>query len=269
MQSTVFLPVPRLPASAEMRRVPDPDELDALTPGGGAFARKAAEVYREAFEAVMDLESHRPGGQGWAAALEADAKAAASGKPPKAWAVEILLAEDGRRWAQASALARTVVARVAAARAEADGPGIAKAAQARITEASPKLAERAEAAYRLARAGDERRSPAWKAFEEARELRDELTRLRGIAAWAEGRESTFDPTGWGPGWDGRTAGYFISAERLLTNAGPMLSLPQGVVWPSDHDLPDLVLGAKGVSLREGGYAEDGVSDRPQGGRVIP
>lgn len=252
MHTSSFLPPPRVPLSAG--RLPDPQLLDGLVPGAGDPIRVAQGIVGEANDALRELEAGRPGGLTWAESMAADADAlTTNGSLPKVTRTEALAKGDLHRWTVASAMARSLLRRVAVAVQPAlDDGALLVAAGSHLAEVQESLEQESAVAYSLARKDSAWRGDAWKAFNLARALSEEATVLRGLTAWLDGRDGAYDPRGWGAGWSPEVAGYMLGAADILEGT-KRLTIPQGVRWPEGHPLAAVMVSpGASTSLLGGG-----------------
>lgn len=179
----VFLPRPRIPSSAAL-----PTAAEVSDVVGVELAAPLTEYerhHREVVAAVNAIEDHRPGGVHWAEALAADSKHALEhqdGRSPRGgWRTERLLAEDGGRWARASAMARTLAARRREVMDSLDLEAIAQTANGIADEAVAVVGAEAMAGW----AARDNLAEAWRRREAADEAARRLTMAVAIRNWAQ------------------------------------------------------------------------------------
>jgi hypothetical protein len=255
-----FLPPPRIPVTL-LLELPDPGWLDELHPGGGDFIRDWQGLHATVLGAIDAVTAGRPGGADWGAAMRQDADAVLAGNHPRVWATSALLKGDYDRWAYASAEARTVAVRVQALRTSAPAAALIEAARARYEAFRVPLLIESEKAYRAA-VGDATRSERWAHYDAADALAADAARYAGLVAWLDGGDQRFDPEGWGAPWTSEARGFWLAAGYALRPHERPLTIPQNVTWPDDMHLPNVPVGAKGVGLREQGWAPADASEKP-------
>lgn len=236
-----LLPVPRLPHRTN--RLPSADAVAEMA-GEDAAAplREMDRIFREAQQAVLAVESRRPGGQRWREALEEDRQRQMDeSKPaPKQWAVERCLAGDMHRWATASAACRSLSAQTNALIDAIDRDAIAAACWDRLLAAEGAFTLAVVEAQKVLGDGA-RTSVVQAAYEAVEEHLAAWQRAGSLWRWAVDRSSLTTPQRDAlealshglPG--GRVGGAFLALRSRVTGKR-MITFPNHVTFSTDSDL---------------------------------